>query len=51
MADTQPNPEANTGLSGVAISNMDQSTPMAVLANRDSDYRMVEMGRMKPYCV
>ena len=24
---------------------------MAVLANRGSDYRMVEMGRMKPYCL
>ena len=51
MADTQPNPEANTGLSSVATSNMDQSTPMAVLADRGSDYRMVEMGRMKPYCL
>ena len=27
MADTQPNPEVNTGLSGMATSNMDQSTP------------------------
>ena len=51
MADTQPNPEVNTGLSGMATSNMDQSTPMAVLADRESDYRMVEMGRMKPYCL
>ena len=30
---------------------MDQSTPAAVLADRGSDYRMVEMGRMKPYCL
>ena len=50
MADTQPNSEVNTGLSSVATSNTDQSTPMAVLADRESDYRMVEMGRMKPYC-
>ena len=51
MADTQPNLESNTGLSGMAASNMDHSTPTAVLANRGSDYRMVEMGRMKPYCL
>ena len=51
MADTQPNFELNTGLSGMATTNMDHSTPMAVLANRGSDYRMVEMGRMKPYCL
>ena len=25
--------------------------PTAVLADRGSDYRMVEMGRMKPYCL
>ena len=24
---------------------------MAVLAERESDYRMVEIGRMKPYCL
>ena len=24
---------------------------MAVLANREPDYRMVEIGRMKPYCL
>ena len=35
----------------MAASNMDHSTPTAVLANRGSDYRMVEMGRMKPYCL
>ena len=51
MADTQPNLELNTGLSGVASTNTDHSTPMAVLADRGSDYRMVEMGRMKPYCL
>ena len=51
MADTQPNLELNTGLSGMAASNTDHSTPMAVLADRGSDYRMVEMGRMKPYCL
>ena len=51
MADTQPNLVSNTGLSGMATSNTDHSTPMAVLANRGSDYRMVEMGRMKPYCL
>ena len=51
MADTQPNLEINTELSGMATLNMDQSTPVAVLANKDSDYRMVEIGRMKPYCL
>ena len=51
MADTQPNLESNTGLSGMAASNTDHSTPVAVLANRGSDYRMVEMDRMKPYCL
>ena len=51
MADTQPNLESNTGLSGVATSNMDHSTPVAVFTDRGSDYRMVEMGRMKPYCL
>ena len=51
MADTQPNPEVNTGLSCVVAWNMDQSTPTAVLANKGSDYRMVDMGRMKPYCL
>ena len=35
----------------MATSNMDHSTPTAILANRGSDYRMVEMGRMKPYCL
>ena len=35
----------------MATSNMDHSTPTAVLANRGSDYRMIEMGRMKPYCL
>ena len=35
----------------MATSNMDQSTPTAVLADRGSDYRKVEMGRMKPYCL
>ena len=44
MADTQPNLEINTELSGMATLNMEQSTPMAVLANRESDYRMVEIG-------
>ena len=51
MADTQPNLEANTELSSMATSNMDYSTPTAVLANRGPDFRMVEMGRMKPYCL
>ena len=51
MADTQPNLEVNTELSGRATLNMDQSTPVAVLAKRESDYRMVEVGRMKPYCL
>ena len=51
MADTQPNLEINTELSGMATLNMDQSIPAAVLANRESDYRMVEIGRMKPYCL
>ena len=51
MADTQPNLKVNTELSGRATLNMDQSTPVAVLAKRESDYRMVEIGRMKPYCL
>ena len=51
MADAQPNLEVDTELCGVATSNMDHTTPMAVLANRGPDYRMVEMGRMKPYCL
>ena len=51
MADTQPNLEINTELSSMATLNMEQSTPMAVLANRESDYRMVEIGRMKLYCL
>ena len=34
MADTQPNLEVNTELSGRAALNMDQSTPAAVLAER-----------------
>ena len=28
---------------------MNQYAPTVVLANRESDYRMVEIGRMKPY--
>ena len=51
MADTLPNLELNTGLSSEAATNTDHSTPVAVLANRGSDYGMVEMGRMKPYCL
>ena len=51
MADTQPNLEVNTELSSRATLNTDQSTPMAVLAKRESGYRMVEIGRMKPYCL
>ena len=48
MADTQPNLEKNTELSGRAALNMEHSTPTAVLADREPDYRMVEIGRMKP---
>ena len=51
MAGTQPNLEANTELRSMATSNMDHSTPTVVLADRGPDYRMVEMGRMKPYCL
>ena len=51
MAGMQPNLEINTELSSMATLNMDKSTPMAVLADRESDYRMVEIGRMKPYCL
>ena len=51
MADMQPNLEINTELSGMAALNTDQSTPVAVLADRESDYRMVEIGKMKPYCL
>ena len=46
MADMQPNLEINTELSGRAALNMDQSTPMAVLADRESAYRMVVLGTM-----
>ena len=49
MADTQPNLEINTELSSMATLNMEQSTPAAVLANREPDYKMVERGKMKPY--
>ena len=38
-------------MSGMATQYMDQSTPTTVLADRESDYRMVEIGRMKPYCL
>ena len=51
MADTQPNPDISTGSSGMAAPNMDQFPPMAVVADWGSDYRMVELGRMKPYCL
>ena len=51
MADAQPNLEIDTELGGRATLNTDQSTPMAVLADREPDYRMVEIGRMKPYCL
>ena len=52
MADMQPNLEINTELSSRDALNMDQSTPTAVLADRESDYRMVDTtGRMKPYCI
>ena len=51
MADTQPNLGINMELSGMATLNMDQSTPMAAVADRESDYRMIETGRMKPYCL
>ena len=51
MADGQPNLEVNIELSSVATSNMDHTTPTAVLANKGPDYRMEEMGKMKPYCL
>ena len=51
MADTQPNPDISTGSSGMATPNTDQFPPMAVVADWGSDYRMVELGRMKPYCL
>ena len=51
MADAQPNLEVNTELSGMAASNTDHTTPVAVLADRGPDYRMVEMGKMEPYCL
>ena len=35
----------------MATPNTDQFPPTAVVANRGSDYRMVELGRMKPYCL
>ena len=47
----QPNLEIDTELSGRATLNMDQSTPTAVLADREPDYRIVETDRMKPYCL
>ena len=33
----------------MATPNTDQFPPMAVVADWGSDYRMVELGRMKPY--
>ena len=35
----------------MATPNMDQFPPAAVVANWGSDYRMIELGRMKPYCL
>ena len=53
MADTQPNSEANTGSNGMAIPDMDQPSFMSAVADWESSYvnRMVEPGRMKPYCL
>ena len=51
MADTQPNPDISTGSSRMAAPNTDQFPPVAVVADWGSDYRMVEMGRIKPYCL
>ena len=51
MADTQPNPDISAGASGMTTPNKDQFPPVAVEANRGSDYRMVELDRMKPYCL
>ena len=53
MADTQPNPDMNTGSSGMATPNADQFSSMAAVADQESGYvnRMVEIGRMKPYCL
>ena len=53
MADTQPNPEMSTGSSSMAIPNTDQFSPVAAVADQESGYlnRMVEIGRMKPYCL
>ena len=48
----QPNLEINAELCSRDALNIDQSIPTAVLADRESDYRMVDTtGRMKPYCL
>ena len=53
MADTQPNPDMSAGSSSMAAPNMDQFSPVAAAADWESGYvnRMVEVGRMKPYCL
>ena len=51
MADTQPNPDMSAGSSSMAAPNKDQFPTAAGVANWGSDYRMVELGRMKPYCL
>ena len=53
MADTQPNPDISTGSSSMATPNTDQFSPMAAMADWESGYvsRMVEIDRMKPYCL
>ena len=53
MADTQPNPDMSTGSSSMAVPNIDKFSPMAAVADQESGYvnRMVEIGRMKPYCL
>ena len=53
MADIQPNPDMSTGSSGMATPNTDQFSSTAAVADWESGYvnRMVEIGRMKPYCL
>ena len=53
MADTQPNSEVNTGLNGMAGPDMEQLSYASVMTEWESNYmnRMVELGRMKPYCL
>ena len=53
MADTQPNFEMNTGSNAMAVLDTDQPSFTSAVPDQESSYinRMVEPGRMKPYCL